>query len=109
MKQKKPYENLIPFSKLGKWSIAFILLFGLSLTAFYLLVDSGQRGGDGGFFGNLWLAIPLTYAAIFGNASFITGLIAAIKQGERSIFVVISVLIGMVVFLWTSAYILPFD
>lgn len=109
MKEEKPYQYIIPYSKCGKWSIVFIVLFTICLITFYWLVDSGQRGGDGGYFGNLWLAIPLTSAVLFGNASFFTGLFAAIKQGERSMFVLTSILIGLVVCLWTLAYIIPFE
>lgn len=109
MKNEKPHQYLIPYSKLGKWSIVFIILFGLSLIAFYLLVDSGQRGREGGFFGNLWLATPLTLAAIFGIASFVVGLFAVIKQKELSIFVGICIFIGLIVLLLTSVFILPFE
>ena len=90
----------MPKTNLGKWSvgliIAMFLLFyvGMSLTTgLYesvpagdtILADIGQRP-----------ALSLSMLAGFGAgiAAFITGLVAIIKQKERTLLVFVSTLVG---------------
>jgi len=95
----------MPHTKMGKWSVSLISAFILFLLIFYVLVATGQRGGDT-FFSNLTLTIPILLAGACGIAAFITGLIAIIKYRERSALTYAAVVIGALVTLWTAAEII---
>ncbi len=88
-----------PITLLGKWSVGLILVFAVFLALFYILVASGQRGGET-FFSNLILTIPILIAGISGISAFATGLIGVIMSRERSIAVYISIIIGLLVLLF---------
>ncbi len=91
--------NLSPNTNLGKWSIGLIASFFLFMILFFLLVASGQRGGET-FFSNPLLAIPISIAGLCGIAAFFTGLISSLKNRERAISVFLSIFIGLFVLLW---------
>lgn len=95
----------MPKTSLGKWSVRFILVFFGLLATFYLLVASGQRGGET-FFSNPLLSIPILGAGISGAASFFTGIISIFKQKERSILVYLATAIGLSVLLFALGEIL---
>jgi len=92
----------MPKTKLGKWSVYLIGLFILFLIIFYILIATGQRGGDT-FFSNTYLTIPFLLAAVSGVASFIVGPIAIIKQRERSVLVFLSSFVGLLITLFLAA------
>ena len=91
---------VIPKNPLGKWSIGLILGFFLFLILFFILVGLGQRGGDT-FFSNLLLTIPMLIAVASAIGSFVVGIIGIIKK-ERAILVFISILIGLMVFVYSA-------
>ena len=91
--------KIFPSSKYGKWAIYFILAFAIFLAVFFLLVESGERGGAT-FFSNLKLTIPFLLAAISGIAAFFNGLFAVFKEKDHSILVYISIIIGLFVLLF---------
>ena len=95
----------MPKTKLGKWSVRLIATFFVLLGIFFLLVKSGQRGGMG-FFDNLWLAIPGLGEAFTGIAAFFTGIVALVKDKERSLLVFVSTAIGAFVLWFVSMEIL---
>jgi hypothetical protein len=65
------------------------------LGLFFLLVQVfNQRGGDT-FFSNPLLTFPILSTFIFGVLSFIIGIYSIIKEKSISIFVFLSVLIGL--------------
>lgn len=97
--------SFIPKTHLGKWSVLLIMLFFALLGLFFLLVASGERGGET-FFSNLKLTIPMLIAGISGVCSFALGLISIIKNRERSIFVFIATIIGFFILYWILAEIL---
>ena len=84
----------------GKRTVWLTWLFFGFLAVFFILVQSGQRGGGGGFWANPRLTIPFVLSVSCGMASGITGLIAWTKQQERSLSVVISLLISLFVWWW---------
>ena len=96
MEQKDFSRYIFPASLLGRWSIAMTGFFMLFLLAHNILIFTGQRGGDT-LFSNPLLAAFLTGAAASQIASFVTGTIAIIKDKERSIFVILCSLIGLMV------------
>lgn len=95
----------MPKTLLGKWSVKFITIFILFLAIFYLVANSGQRGGDT-FFSNLWLATPILIAGASGILAFITGIIGVVKYRERSVLVFISIVLGFFVLLFILGEIL---
>ena len=92
----------MPKTILGKWSVGLIGSFIIWMAALFILISSGQRGGEG-FFDNLYLTIPGLLSGLSGIAAFIIGLIAIIKQRERAILVFISSFIGFLIFLFILA------
>jgi hypothetical protein len=79
----------MPVTKLGRWSIWLSLGFGASFLLFMIAaVISGVLGMDGGDkpTDNLFLFIPITLAAITGNASFITALVSVIFHKESHLY-----------------------
>ena len=90
---------------MGKRSVKLIGAFFVSLGVLYAFIIAGQRGGEG-FFDNLYLAIPGILAGAFGVASFVFGLIAIIRQRERSVLVYLTVVIGALVTLFIGAEII---
>ena len=89
--------SLSPKTKLGKWSVGFVIAFFLLLaTVMFVVSVLGQEGGKT-FFDNLWISIPMLGAGAAAIAAFIVGIIAIIKNKERSILVIIAALIGLLV------------
>ena len=82
-----------PTTRLGHWSVA---LFGIFLAAFVLtasLVAAGVRG--------VWIAVFPGFAVFGGGiGAFVTGLVAVLRRRERSLAVMIAVIIGMLVALF---------
>ena len=87
---------VLPTTDLGRWSLWAIAGFGLLLGFFAIAVAAGQRGGDE-FFDNLWLTLPMLAAFACAVASLIVGVIAIVTKGERSILVMASTIIGLLV------------
>jgi hypothetical protein len=88
--------NFMPKTRSGKWSIwlnAFFLI--IIATAIILVNVLGILSYD-----NHWwdVTVPLVFLASI--AAFILGIIAIRKKKERSIFVYISVLIGLLTILF---------
>lgn len=96
MNSENFYRYIFPVSLRGKWCIALIGFFMLFLLLHNILIFSGQRGGET-FFSNPWLSGSLGAAALVAIASFVTGLIAIIKDKERSLFVILCSLIGLMI------------
>jgi VIT1/CCC1 family predicted Fe2+/Mn2+ transporter len=82
------------FERLSNLSFLFsIICFGV----FYLAVWSGQRGGDY-FYSNLYLAIPITIAALAGMASAIFTSIHICHKKSISLVGIVSILFGALIF-----------
>jgi hypothetical protein len=90
---------ILPGTALGKWSIWLIVGFIVLFGSFWLMVATGQRGGEG-FFDNLLLTVPVLLAAAAAIASFITGLVSLIKYRERSILIYPAMAIGLFVLIF---------
>lgn len=97
--------NFVPKTILGKWSVGLIIFFVIFFTTLLLLIASGERGGVSFFF-NLKLAISGLLAAVCAIFSFFIGMIAIIRQRERSIFVYIASGMGFFIFLFVISEIL---
>lgn len=95
----------MPRTRLGKWSVALIVIFFLLFATFQLLVASGQRGGDT-FLSNLLLAVPMLVAGICGVFAFFTGVTSIIKSQERSVFVFLATAMGLFILIFLFGEIL---
>lgn len=100
MEAKKASPFIVPYSRLGKWSIRLILLFVLFIALFYFLIRGGQRSGYN-FVSNPNLVLSILTAALCAIASFVVGMIGIIKSRERSVFVILSCIVGLFVLMLT--------
>ncbi|OGY27314.1 MAG: hypothetical protein A2Z42_03635 [Candidatus Woykebacteria bacterium RBG_19FT_COMBO_43_10] len=89
--------SLLPKTTLGKWSVGLIIAFFLLLATGIAVVSVFKQEGGETFFDNLWISIPMLGAGAAAIAAFIVGIIAIIKNKERSILVIIAALIGLLV------------
>ena len=96
MEQKDFSRYIFPASLLGRWSIAMTGFFLLFLLVHNILIFTGQRGGNT-FLSNPLLAVFLLGASFSAIASFVAGTLAIIKDKERSVFVILCSLIGLMV------------
>jgi len=92
----------MPKTTLGKWSVGLIAAFFLLLATGITVVSVFKQEGGETLFDNLWISIPMLGAGASTIAAFITGIIAIIKNKERSILVIITTLVGLLV-LWFVA------
>jgi mannitol-specific phosphotransferase system IIBC component len=97
-------EVAMPSTNSGKWAGLLLGLFVVLLGLFLALVASGQRGGDT-LFTNLALTIPGIGAALSAIAGGVLG-VYALTRRDRSILVILAVLVGAAVLFWTTAEIL---
>jgi hypothetical protein len=98
--------DLLPSTRLGKWSLWLLAaIFGF-LVFFYLIIWIFQPVVAGGFFSAPILAIPLLLAFACGWASSITGIIAVILLREKSLLMIAPIVIGAFVVWFGMAEIL---
>jgi len=81
----------MPKTRIGKWSVGLLLLFGLSVLTIVLMGRAGHRPGDPVF------VIPGLCAAASGVATFVTALIGLFKQKDRTFLVIFCAVIGFFV------------
>lgn len=86
----------MPKTTLGKWSVGLIILFFVLLGAGRIVATVTGGGGET-FFDNLPLGLTMLSAGLAGVAAFVVGLIAVIKQRERSALVYVAMVIGFIV------------
>jgi peptidoglycan/LPS O-acetylase OafA/YrhL len=91
--------TFLPKTRLGKWSVGLIIAFFVFLASFFVLVASGQRGGET-FFSNPALTVPMLFAGGCGIAALVTGLIGLIRSKERAILVYLAAAIGLFVLIY---------
>jgi hypothetical protein len=90
MNKIKMKVTLLLKTRLGKWSVALTLFFLLLLTVFFAFMLLGLVTFDEGHWWDwtVGISVPLVISA------FITGIIAVIKNKDRSILVYLSIFIG---------------
>jgi hypothetical protein len=86
----------MPSTVPGRWSVGLLAGFVVALGAFFLLVASGQRGGDT-FFSNELLTAVILLAASLAIAGGLTGLHAIVQSRERAPLVIAATAIGVLV------------
>lgn len=98
--------NLIPKTKLGKWSLGLIaamptlLFIGTSFTnSLYKSVPAGSTILED-IVVRPALALTMLVGMVAGISAFIAGLIAMIRQKERALLVYVATSIGMLLILF---------
>jgi len=87
-----------PTERFGRWSVASAGVFGVGLITLWLVTLSGQdRGEFDTFFDNWWLAGPALFAVVGGLSALVSGVLAMIREHDRSIGVILSTLVGLLV------------
>jgi hypothetical protein len=100
--------NLMPKTNLGRWSIGFIvvmpILFYLGFSLARGLYQSVPAGKTiiADISARPVLALSMLTGNTCGIAAFFTGIQALIKEKERSIFVIISTIVGGLVLLFLA-------
>ena len=96
----------MPKTRLGKWSVGFVILFFLLLaTGMFVVSVFKQRGGET-IFDNLAISIPMLGSGVSAIAAFFIGALSIWKYKERSIFVFVACLIGLFVLIFVLGEIL---
>ncbi len=98
-------RTFLPRTKHGWIALMGLSGFILMLALFYLLaatVDEPAVHPDG-FFGLLYLAIPLLLAWASATTGLVFGLFAMIGKKDFAVLNLISILIGAFVMLWAIA------
>jgi len=91
-----------PGTVLGIWSVRLLISSLVFFIVFFLIVASGQRGGDA-IFSNLSLAIPMLVAVSSATGAFFTGILSIMKNEERAVLVFVSTVLGFFVLLFVLA------
>ncbi len=98
---KQPGRRMLgpPTTQPGWWSLALAAAFVALFALFQILVATGQRGGET-FFSNPWLSSTILPAAVSALAGGVAAALA-IFRGERSLFVFMTLLLGLFVLLFS--------
>jgi hypothetical protein len=88
------WSRLLPATQWGRWAIGLLIAVLVFFGAIYVLIASGQRPGDT-FTSNLTLSVPALLAGVCAIGAFVTGLIAVIFHGERSLLVFLATVVGL--------------
>ena len=86
----------LPSTRLGWASLWLLGGFLVFYALFQILVASGQRGGET-FFSNPWLALSILIAAGSAIAAGAAAIVAILWRQERSILMVLSLMLGLLV------------
>ena len=87
-----------PTRPYGRWSVGSAVSLVLGQIVYWLAVLSGQdRGVDDTFFDNWWLAGPALFMVVGGLSALVSGVSAIIRERDRSVGVMLSTLIGLLV------------
>ena len=89
--------NFMPKTRLGKWSVGLIVLFFLLFASGIFIISRQEPQPNQTFFDNPAASIPMLSAGGAAIAAFFTGVLAIIKNRERSILVFIATTIGLFV------------
>jgi hypothetical protein len=91
-----------PTRPFGRWSIGSAAILILGQVAFWLAVLAGQDRGEAesSFFDNWWLAAPALVMVAGGLSALVSGVLAMIREHDRSIGVILSTVLGLLLALF---------
>ncbi|HEY0751357.1 MAG TPA: hypothetical protein VGD26_09380 [Chitinophagaceae bacterium] len=94
--------HITPQSYPGKWSVYLVLALMISFLFFRLLAEIPLiHQPSESFFNHVGLTLQALFIIGAGIGAFWTGITAMIKDGEKSLLVLISTLIGLVIFIYS--------
>ncbi len=84
--------HFFPKTRSGKaaaiLSLIFIILMAIKLSALAMLIR---------------FPLPSPFIAVIGLAGFVSGMISILKEKEKVIFILFSILIGLLILFWILA------
>lgn len=84
--------KLLSESKAGRWSTMLTVVFVLLMVLKFSARSTG-----------IILPLPAVILAVLPIAGFFLGVISVVKHRDRSILILISILLGFLVLLWVGA------
>jgi hypothetical protein len=103
--------KLLPKNKLGEWSVVLIMVMmlffylGMSFVDFYSSIPAGRTIPQD-IINRPGVALLMLAGFASGIIAFITGLVAIIKNRERSVLVFVSTIIGALLILYLAGEII---
>jgi bacteriorhodopsin len=91
-----------PTTRRGWWVMGAFAVFMAGVALFAVMVSTGERGGDA-FFDNLLLALPGLAAAAAATVTLGLGIVAMVRDHERSLATLIAVALAAPVVLMVIA------
>lgn len=76
----------------GKWAAILTLLFIVFMALKFSALAMPIR-----------LPLPTPFVAVIGVAGFIAGVISIIRNKDRSLLTLLSILVGLLIIFWTAA------
>ncbi|WP_339060328.1 hypothetical protein [Tepidibacillus marianensis] len=90
-------NRLMPNTKLGKWSRGLLIGFLILLVLGTVIASIQRPTADQTFFSNPLFSILMISPVVAAIFSFLTGIVAVFKKKERSILVLLSTAIGLLI------------
>ena len=84
----------MPSTEPGRWPLGLMLTSFAFMVAFFGFVAAGEKGGDTFFSGSPWLPGMIIPAFVAGIAGGVSAAWAVLRQGERSLIVLIALTWG---------------
>jgi membrane associated rhomboid family serine protease len=81
--------HLLPRTRLGFWAVRLLIAFAALFLTICALVAAGQRG--------VWLVSLVIPLGLSGALAGGTAAVAIVRRGERSLLVVLPLIVGLVV------------
>jgi hypothetical protein len=82
----------LPTTTLGKWSIGLAIGAAILFVVFLIWAATGHVGGDTWTWD--WLSISMLFAAGMIFSAMVTGIVGIVKSRERSLLVMLAVVVG---------------
>ena len=96
-----------PIERFGRWSVGSAVAFVVGFTGLMLAAASGQEKGET-FSDNWWLTGPALLLFVGAFSALVSGVVAMIREHDRSIGVILSTLVGLLVaFFVTGEFLVP--
>jgi hypothetical protein len=95
------HEGFLPTTPAGRRAGTALAVFGVAVVVLQLAVVVGQRAHEV-IPDNLWLAAPAIVAAVAAALALGYGLIAVVRQKERSAIVLLAVGLGVLITLFVA-------
>jgi flagellar biosynthesis protein FliQ len=104
MNPRRARLRLLPTTWLGWWAVRLMVAFAVLFLVGVSLVAAGEKSAGDAAFDSLWLTVPLTgvglTAVLAGVLAGVAAAFAIVRRGERSTFVFLPLIVGLLVALF---------